>query len=111
MWWKKIVFHNYFLVAAILSVLSVISITFSKIFLPDIIPLYYGKPTGVEQLSNFWFFFIIPSVSLLVTTVNVLISMSAKDEFIKKILAISSLAVSIMATIAVIKIIFLVGFF
>lgn len=111
MWWKKIVFRNYFLVAAVLAILSAIGIAGGKSFLPSVVPLFYGKPIGAEQLTGYWFFFTIPGMSFLITIINLLISSHVEDEFVKRILAVSSLIISLMAIISVIKIILLVGFF
>jgi hypothetical protein len=71
----------------------------------------YGKPIGADQLGATFLILIIPGVSILITGINFLINKSIKDEFIKHVLAVSSLVISIIATIAVIKIISLVGFF
>lgn len=111
MWWKKVDFHNYFLAAGILSVLSIVGALITRSFLPPLIPLFYGKPTGAEQLAPTWFIFIIPGISILITVTNLFVNKSAEDKFIKKILAITSLVISLMATITVVKIIMLVGFF
>lgn len=111
MLWKKVVFRNCFLIAFILAVLSTVGIALTKTFLPNIIPLFYGKPTGAEQLADFWLFFLIPGVSFLITTANLLISNSVKDDFVKKTLAVSALVISLMAATSVVKIILLVGFF
>lgn len=111
MWWKKVIFNNCFLASAILSVISAAGIIAVRTFLPPVIPMFYGKPTGAEQLGNYWLLFIIPGVSMLISAVNLFISVSIKDEFIKKILAVSSLTISLMATVTVVKIILLVGFF
>lgn len=111
MWWKKVTFYNFFLAALILSVLSAAGILAVMTFLPPLIPLFYGKPTGTDQLAPSWFIFVIPSLSLFITFINIFINTSAKDDFIKKFLAVGSLVVSLMATLTVIKIILLVGFF
>ena len=111
MWWKKVDFRNYFLAAGILSVLSIVGSLIARSFLPPLIPIFYGKPTGAEQLAPAWFIFVIPGISILTTVTNLFINKSAEDEFIKKILAITSLVISLMAAITVVKIITLVGFF
>lgn len=111
MWWKKIAFHNFFLAAGILDILTIIGILSVKSFLPPVIPLYYGKPAGTEQLAITNFIFIIPAIAVFVAAFNLFISSSTKDDFIKKTLAVTALIVSLMATITVAKIILLVGFF
>ena len=111
MLWKKIAFRNYFLVAGILFFLSMAGIVIARNSLPPLVPLYYGKPTGEDQLASTAFLFVVPCVSLLITIINLLINRSINDEFIKRILAVSALIVSLMTTVTITKIILLVGFF
>lgn len=108
---KKVVFRNFFLAAGILSVLSIIGIIAINSFLPPLLPVFYGKPTGAEQLASTYFIFVIPGISSLITIINLFVSSFFKDILIKKILAIVSFIVSLMATITVLKIVVLVGFF
>lgn len=109
--WKNITFYKYYLASIVLSIISTLGILISRGFLPPIVPLYYGRPIGSEQLTPNIFLFIIPAVSLLITTINIIISKSVNDEFTKKLLAISSLLISIMSAVTLVKIISLVGFF
>ena len=111
MWWKKITFRNYFLGATFLAILSAVGIASVKNYLPPLIPLFYGKPIGVEQLAPTWVFFILPGLSLLIVGLNLLINIFTNDELIKKILAIGSFVISLMAAVTVAKIILLIGFF
>lgn len=111
MLWKKITFHNYYLVSIILGVASCIGIFFLKNFLPPILPIFYGKPYGIEQLASTMFLLVIPGASILVSVINILLSTLTRDEFIKKFLAVGSLVFSLMTTITMVKIILLVGFF
>lgn len=108
---KTIVFRNFFVAAGILSLLSMAGIVIVQNYLPPLLPVYYGKPTGIEQLASTYFIFIIPGTSIIITAINLFFNTATKDVFIKKTLAIVSLAVSFMATITVFKIILLVGFF
>ncbi len=108
---NKVVFRNLFIVAGVLSILDIIGVLVIRDLLPPLLPVFYGKPTGTEQLAPTYFIFVIPSVSILITALNLFINTNAKDIFIKKTLAMVSLAVSLMATITVFKIILLVGFF
>lgn len=111
MWFKKISFYKYFLVSWLLSVVSIVGILFTKKYLPPVLPLFYGKPVGVEELASSNFLFLVPLGVILISCFNFFISKSAKDVFIQKILAVTSLVVSFMATTTVFKIILLVGFF
>jgi len=109
--WKKIPFRNLFIVAGIISIISALSILLVKGFLPPVVPLFYGKPIGVEQLSVNLSLLLIPSVSIVITLVNILIGKSVGDDFLQKSLAVSSLLISFMSFLTVVKIILLVGFF
>ena len=94
-----------------MALVSILSILIAKSFLPPVIPIFFGKPTGDEQLASYWFLFTIPGISIIISTINIIVSTSGKDEFIKKVLAVGSFLISFMATVTVTKIILLVGFF
>lgn len=111
MWWKKVTFPNFFIACWALNFLTVVAILILKNFLPPVVPIFYGEPAGADQLAPAIFLLIIPAVSFLISGINVFINSSSKDDFIKKFLAASSLVISIMAVVTVIKIILLVGFF
>ena len=111
MWWKKVTYYKFFLVAGVLALVSILCILIAKSFLPPVIPIFFGKPTGDEQLASYWFLFTIPGISIIISTINIIVSTSGKDEFIKKVLAVGSFLISFMATVTVTKIILLVGFF
>lgn len=82
-----------------------------KGFLPPLVPLFYGKPIGTEQLVSFWYLFLLPAMTAITIAVNILINISINDAFIKRILAVATLIISIMATVTLVKIGILVGFF
>lgn len=108
---KKIVFNKYFVGAWILSLISIVGILLVRSYLPPLIPLFYGKPVGIEELAPRNFLFIVPVMSITISIINLMISKSAKDDFTKKILAVGSLIVSLITSVTVVKIILLVGFF
>lgn len=111
MWWKKVTFPNFFIAAGVLNLVTALAILAVRSFLPPVVPLFYGKPGGADQLASSIFLLIVPGVSLLISGVNVFINSASKDDFIKKFLGVASLIVSVMATITVAKVILLVGFF
>jgi len=79
--------------------------------LPPIVPLFYGLPTGEEELAQ-KIFLVIPSlVSLLIILVNVTLIKYAKDSFLPKVLVGLIIGSTILGAITTIKIIFLVGSF
>ena len=104
-------FRNYFLTAIIINLVVLLSLVLLKSFLPPLAPLFYGRPAGEAQLTNTFGLLIAPGVSLLIIAINLLLSIWAKDDFIKKLLAISTIVISVLTAITIIKIVLLVGFF
>jgi hypothetical protein len=78
---------------------------------PPVVPLFYGLPQGSAQLTPSYGLLLAPATGLVVTIVNLVIARLTNDVFFKKTLIISSLFITGLVTIAVIKIVFLVGFF
>ena len=109
--WKKIKFNNYFLVALILNAVSVLAPIILKSFLPPVVPLFYGLPGGEAQLTSALGLAIAPAISTVIVAINIFLGLRTKDDFLKKIFAVTALLVSIVTTITVAKIILLVGFF
>src|SRR5450830_1860522 len=108
---KKIVFKDVFFAAIAIDVVVILAIIVTKNLLPPVLPLFYGLPAGQTQLTSTYGFLIAPVTALLITILNLIVSLSVKDDFLKKVLAISAFAVSFLTVITVSKIIFLVGLF
>jgi hypothetical protein len=108
--WKKVTYKNYFLAAIIINIGVVLSLVLLKSFLPPLTPLFYGRPAGEAQLTKTLGLFIAPGASFLITILNLCLSLRVKDDFLKKLLAISAIVISALTTITIIKIILLVGF-
>ena len=108
---KNLVFKNYYYSALVLSSISMLAIFFLQDFFAPSVPLLYGSATGEGQLVPALGLLIAPGASLIITVLNIGLSMTTKDDFSKKALAISALVVSILTTITIIKIVFLIGFF
>ena len=108
---KNTVFFKHYVAACILGLFSVMGILIARSYLPPFIPLFYGKPAGIEELAPRDFLFIIPIISIIISLLNFTISKFIKDDFVKKVLATGSSIVSVITTIAVTKIILLIGFF
>jgi hypothetical protein len=109
--WKRVAYRNYFLAAIIINVILLLSIILLRKFLPPLAPLFYGKPVGEAQLTNTFGLLIAPGVSLLITLLNLSLSLWVKDFFLRKLLAISTVILSALTAITIIKIVLLVGFF
>lgn len=78
--------------------------------LPTQIPLFYSLPWGDSQLSQKNQFIILPSLILLIMFINLIISwhLHASQLHVKRLIAISTLAISFVVVISGIKIIFTV---
>ena len=105
--WKKITYKKLFLAALVGNTLVVLFILVLKSFLPPVVPLFYGRPTGEAQLG----LYIAPGVSFLITAVNMFLNLWLEEDYIKRLLAIFSVSVSVLTAITVLKIVFLIGFF
>lgn len=108
--WKKVTYRNYFLAAIIVNLGVAFSLILLKSILPPLAPLFYGRPAGEAQLTKTLGLLIAPGASILITILNLCLSLWLKDDFLKKILAISAIVISALTTITIIKIILLVGF-
>lgn len=100
---------NWSLALIFINLFSVLVVILARNILPPVIPLYYGKPYGIEQLSareNL----IIPSlIALTICLLSIAISLRLKDQFLKKVLFGAMLTTTLLSLIATIKIILLVG--
>ncbi len=108
---SKVPLRRYLYAAAILNLIVILALILLKNFLPPVAPVLYGRPTGESQLLPTLGLTIAPSVSLLIIITNTMIAALSKNSFLKKILVLNSLLASLLTTIAVLKIVFLVGFF
>lgn len=104
-------FRNYIFATLALNVFMVALSLLLRIFLPPQVPLYYGLAEGEGQLGSSWELIIPNLTALTITVVNLALSRFVSDDFLKKTLAISSIGVTLLATITIFKIIFLVGSF
>lgn len=109
--WKNIPAGNFFYSSVVLNILVVLTIIGVKSFLPPVVPLLYGRPEGGMQLLPSLGLILAPGVALTITFINLLLIRFIKDRFIGQVLIISSFLISLLTTITVLKIIFLVGFF
>ena len=107
--WEKIPFKNAVYLTLGINLLILVFILFANRNLPPEIPLFYGNAVGEAQLALTGWFFVAPGTSLLVLILNTILSSIIKDSFLKKMLILSALFVSILVAITVFKIVFLVG--
>jgi len=109
--WKKVAFKNLFLASVVIDVVAALAVVILENFLPPVLPLFFGLPTGETQLVGRLGLLIAPAAAFLLTILNLNVSLLTHDQFLKKILAVSALVVSVLIVITILKIILLVGFF
>jgi hypothetical protein len=102
---------NYAFGPLVVSILTCLVALLVQTILPPLIPLFYGLPTGSEQLSPSYGLLIPGALSLIINLVNFLLWSKIQDGYLKRILLISSYIVAFFVIITTIKIIFLVGSF
>ena len=95
----------------IFNLIIIIAVFLTRGFLPPVVPLFYGFPKGADQLAPSVALTIPPTIAIIVTLVCVVLITIFKDEFLKKILLATSIVVSILSFVTVLKIILLVGSF
>ncbi len=91
----------------VLSLIITLIIITTLRFLPPRLPLFYSIAWGDGQLATHQQFLIIPTSISLITLLNLIISwqLHKSQSFFKEMLLLSSIIVSLILTIAFIKII------
>lgn len=95
-----------YLLLLIPIVLSLIILFLPK-FLPNKLPLFYSLPWGETQLASSNQFLIVPSIVLGLTLVNLFVahSLHSQQVLLKETLYFSSILISVILVIAVLKVI------
>lgn len=109
--WKKTPLRGLFVTSLVLNILTVGIFLILLKFLPPVTPFLYGRPSGEGQLVPTLFLLSAPAISIIFTIINGVISSFTSDLFTKKLLIVTTFLLSLLTTITVLKIIFLVGFF
>lgn len=81
---------------------------YSQKYLPPVVPLFYSRPWGKDQLTSPLFLVLLPVLSVLVLTINTLLSSLVSEKLLQRSLLAASLVVSLLSTIAVFKVILLI---
>lgn len=103
---KKLFFLNLAFI-----VVGIVVILIERTNLPQKVPLFYSRPWGNEQLVSKDFLFIIPLFSLIILLINYLISrflLPREKTFLVFAASGFSLLFSILGTLTLLKIIFLI---
>lgn len=90
-------------------ILMVGSIAYAWRLLPPVVPIWFSRPWGNEQLGSFWFLFLLPGATLFWYIVNTVFSLSVTKEHLvfSQILTIGSCAVAFLSFIATVMILWI----
>ncbi|WKZ25323.1 MAG: hypothetical protein QY322_02935 [bacterium] len=103
----KSLFVTSFIVNCVFILISLVS----TVILPPEIPLFFGLPKSTSQLAANYMILVPSLISTFLVTANFIIALKVSGQYIKKILAFTSVSVTILNVIATSKIVFLVGSF
>ncbi|MBI3577552.1 hypothetical protein HY086_05945 [Candidatus Gottesmanbacteria bacterium] len=94
----------------LLIVLSVAILILRAKDLPPMVPLWYAKAWGEEQLASPWWLIILPTTSLVVYVTNVIASayLTAEHLVFTQLLYATSFIVTLLSFVTLVKILFLV---
>ncbi|MBL7036872.1 hypothetical protein ISR94_03475 [Candidatus Microgenomates bacterium] len=106
---ERLPLKKFYIFSFFLNIIVLVAALLSKYILPPEIPLFYGLPQSSQQISSSYFLFIPSLVSLALTVVNAYLSIFVDNTYLKKVLAFSTILISILSTLTTLKIIFLVG--
>lgn len=106
---EKLPLKSLFISTFVINGLVIAVSLLSRYILPPEIPLFYGLPKNESQLASS-IYIILPSVvSIIITAINLTISLLTDNQYFKKVFAIASVSITALGVIATLKIIFLVG--
>lgn len=92
------------------TIISLFAIALRWNRLPPLVPLWYSRPWGSDQLAHPYWLFILPLGSIFLYGVNRAISMYITAEYLifTQVVFLSSLVVTFLSFITLMKILFLV---
>lgn len=108
---KRLSVLDFFTLGCLLVNLGLIAfVVFSQNYLPPVVPLLYGLPLSEEQLVPKLFLTTPAIAAMLVVAINFLLIRTAiKNSFLQKVLVSVFVLASILSSITILKIIYLVG--
>jgi len=95
----------------VLFIVSMVLLVLQWKHLPPLVPLWYNKSWGTEQLADPHYLFILPVMGLCVHLLNAYISVYLVSEYLvfTQMASLTSLLVSALSSITLIKILFLIS--
>lgn len=99
------------LACVVINLLVIGFVLFTQNSLPPVVPLYYGLPIGDEMLANKTTLPVPALASIIIISINILIIKAIKDVFLQKVLTSIIVLITLLSTITIFKIAFLIGNF
>lgn len=109
--WKDTPLKEYIYTSLGMILLTTISVLILIGNLPPVVPFFYGKAVGENQLTNTLFLLVAPTTSLFILFLNTFLAAMTDNTFLKKVLIMCVFLFTLLMTITTFKVIFLVGFF
>lgn len=106
---EKLPLKNLFIYSLILSTITLSFGLLAQIVLPPQIPLLYGLPQTNDQLVSSLMIILPSIISIFITIINAIFSIKSHDNYLKKILAFTTISIAVLSSITIFKIIFLVS--
>jgi hypothetical protein len=91
-------------------IISILFIVWRWGQLPSLVPLWYSRPWGADQLAPPIWLFLLPLGGLLIYFINLALSMYITAQYLifTQMLFLSSLLVNILSLVTLVKILFLI---
>lgn len=93
----------------VLQILAVIVIVINKPNLPPVVPLFYGMPTGSQQLAPVNYLFLLPGLTLGIMAIAAVMAQYVHDKFIDTIMIGVMVIANILSLFSLLKILSIVG--
>ena len=81
---------------------------YAQKYLPPVVPLFYSRPWGKDQLASPLFLVLLPLLAVLALVINTLCANLVSEKLLQRSLLAASLVVSLLSSIAVFKVILLI---
>lgn len=96
-------------ICVFINILMVVFVWVVSNNLPPVVPLYYGRPEATDQLAPKTFLALPAAIATIVVILNFFLAKIIRDSFLKQVLIALTIVVTLLSTITIIKIAFLVG--
>jgi len=92
-----------------LQILAAIVILVNKQSLPPVVPLFYGMPTGAQQLAPVNYLLLLPGLTIGIMAIAAVMAQYVHDKFIDTIMIGVMVIANILSLFSLLKILAIVG--